>query len=87
MGKIINILGTEYTVKESGKNGASNNKVVEDAPILKSISNAVDRYKLIRVFLYESGLIGEEQNEELVNWFAIQFPKLERVFEELDIEE
>ena len=82
MGKTIDILGTEYAIKES-----SDSSVEEMSPFHKSISNAVKRYKVIRAFLYESGFTGEGQNEDMANWIAIQFPKLARAFEELDIEE
>ncbi|HJA90843.1 MAG TPA: hypothetical protein H9948_08655 [Candidatus Jeotgalibaca merdavium] len=42
------------------------------------------RHELIHVFLFESGL-GENsqwaQNEEMVDWFARQFPKLLKAFQ------
>ena len=54
---------------------------------------AVLRHELIHAFLYESGLDsssgsiggGWAENEEMVDWFAIQSPKIYKVFKELDI--
>ena len=52
------------------------------------------RHELIHAFLSESGLshssgkitnIGWAKNEEMVDFFAIQFPKIKKVFEELKI--
>ncbi len=49
------------------------------------------RHEVIHAFLYESGLYGSSadvnawsQNEEMVDWFALQFPKMLKVFEQLD---
>ena len=43
------------------------------------------RHELIHAFLYESGLAENSwaRNEEVVDWIAIQAPKLLRAFEEL----
>ena len=50
------------------------------------------RHEIIHAFLYESGLLGNSQmsehwalNEEMVDWFAIQTPKIYEVFKQLDI--
>ena len=52
------------------------------------------RHELIHAFLNESGLsdssgrvenIGWAKNEEMIDFFAIQFPKIKKVFEELNI--
>ncbi len=44
------------------------------------------RHELIHAFLYESGLdvCSFGQNEEMVDWIAIQFPKLLRAFRDAD---
>lgn len=55
--------------------------------------NKTLRHELIHAFLNESGLSdsastpahGWATNEEMVDWFAIQSPKIYKVFEELDI--
>ena len=50
------------------------------------------RHEIIHAFLYESGLRENSfksyswaENEEMVDWFAIQFPKLLKVYKELNI--
>lgn len=54
--------------------------------------NAILRHELIHAFLYESGLDASSStcgawaiNEEMVDWFAIQSPKIFKVFKELDL--
>ena len=49
------------------------------------------RHEVIHAFLYESGLWGSSTsveswatNEEMVDWFALQVPKMIKVFEQLD---
>ena len=52
------------------------------------------RHEIIHAFLNESGLqdnsgminnIGWARNEEMIDFFAIQFPKIKKVFDDLDI--
>ena len=53
------------------------------------------RHEIVHAFFDESGLRensacytgGWSQNEEMVDWIAIQFPKIFKVFQELDIME
>lgn len=59
---------------------------------LKEYENKVLRHEIIHAFLCESGLrensnrqIAWAENEEMVDWIAIQFPKIEKVFKELNI--
>lgn len=49
---------------------------------LPEYKKQVIRHELIHAFLHESGLDGESwaSNEELVDWIAIQFPKLRDAF-------
>lgn len=49
------------------------------------------RHEVLHAFLTESGLWGSSSgvecwalNEEMVDWFALQFPKILKVFEQLD---
>lgn len=49
------------------------------------------RHEIIHAFLNESGLMGSSatgvpwaMNEEMVDWFAIQLPKMIKVFKQLD---
>lgn len=50
------------------------------------------RHEVIHAYLMESGLDGSSngvdcwaRNEEMVDWFAIQFPKLMKTFRELGV--
>ena len=59
---------------------------------LKAYQNSVLRHEIIHAFLYESGLdtctscTGNwALNEEMVDWLAIQTPKIFKVFKELNI--
>lgn len=50
--------------------------------------NTVIRHELVHAFLYESGLnVNSDwaRNEEIVDWIALQAPKLNKLFEELNI--
>lgn len=58
---------------------------------LKELHRQTLRHELIHAFLYESGLRGSSHNcecwainEEMVDWIAIQFPKLMKTFKEVD---
>lgn len=54
---------------------------------LKEYQKSVIRHELIHAFLFESGLdVCSEwaKNEEMVDYFAIQFPKLLQAFKEVD---
>jgi hypothetical protein len=45
------------------------------------------RHELIHAFLFESGLdcCSWADKEEIVDWIAIQFPKLQNVFEQINV--
>lgn len=50
-------------------------------------TNKVKRHEIIHAFLFESGLAENSswaQNEEMVDFFAIQFPKLVKAFKDAD---
>ena len=56
------------------------------------MTNKVLRHEIIHAFLFESGLdcnsydsISWAENEEMVDWFAIQSPKIFKIFEEYGI--
>ena len=59
----------------------------------KEEEKGILRHELIHAFLSESGLSysslnyssGWAKNEEMVDFFAIQFPKIAKVFKELKI--
>jgi len=58
----------------------------------KKAERLVLRHEIIHAFLSESGLsdssgvigIGWAKNEEMVDWIAIQFPKILRIYREAD---
>ena len=55
---------------------------------LRYYQNKVLRHELIHAFLYESGLSVNSEwasNEEIVDWIAIQFPKLFEIFSKNNI--
>ena len=65
---------------------------VESKKDLKTYQKSVIRHEVTHAFLYESGLAENSSenkswatNEEMVDWFAIQSPKIFKVFQELDI--
>lgn len=58
---------------------------------LDEYKNKVLRHEIIHAFLYESGLWNNSgspeawgQDETITDWIAIQFPKMLKVFKELD---
>lgn len=70
-------------------------KVVPDARTcgdLDCLQKEVLRHEIMHAFFYESGLDGSSgsveswaTNEEMVDWFAIQSPKIFKVFQELGV--
>ena len=54
---------------------------------LPEYKKSVIRHELIHAFLYESGLDGSAYwavSEEMIDWLAIQFPKLLQAFKDAD---
>lgn len=53
--------------------------------------NKILRHEIIHAFFFESGLHENFEckswgiSETLIDWFAVQFPKMQKVFEELKI--
>ena len=59
---------------------------------LEAYTKQIIRHELIHAFLYESGLESNTsectawaKNEEMVDWLAIQSPKIFQAFKELDL--
>ena len=59
---------------------------------IKKVMNKILRHEIIHAFLYESGLdcnsnriYNWAENEEMVDWIAIQSPKIYKVFKELKL--
>lgn len=58
----------------------------------ENYKKSVLRHEIIHAFLYESGLDASSSfsgawavNEEMCDWIAIQFPKIAKVFQELNV--
>lgn len=67
----------------------SNRNSIKDLDVYRK---KVLRHEVIHAFLFESGLWNNSgnvtawgQSEEITDWFAIQSPKIMRVFEELEV--
>lgn len=59
---------------------------------LVDFKNKVMRHEILHAFLYESGLrensnntVAWAENEEMIDWFAIQIPKIAKTYKELNI--
>lgn len=91
----VNVLGTDYTIvlvsdaeseirvdNYESHRGDPHNKANLNKQIKKNI-----RHELIHAFLFESGLAESSPwalNEELVDWIAIQGPKLWKAWQEAE---
>lgn len=113
---MINILGTDYTIKYKSENEETRLKTnwgftdfytkeiyihddieeeTEDScKNLIIFKKKVLRHEIIHAFLFESGLHENSfntpswaENEEMIDWFAMQYPKLKKIYKELDIED
>ena len=80
-----------YTNRNIYINNCSNyNDLPTDAK-LRSI-NITIRHEVLHAFLAESGLLssgvynnGWAENEEMIDWFACQAPKIYKVYKELEV--
>jgi hypothetical protein len=105
--KVINVLGTDYTVYRAKENEDpilktssgytdpttktivvcdNENETTDEFKNLKYFEEKTTRHEVIHAFLYESGLSSSSdwaENEEVVDWIAIQFPKIAEVFKKL----
>lgn len=104
--RIINILGTEYTIlsKKYGEEDTDGETDFTAKQIFLREDNTysvndflelqkkVLRHEIVHAFMYESGLgfnwkheCESGHDETVVDWFAIQAPKIFKVFEQLEI--
>lgn len=62
-------------------------QTAETVKNIEEYQKKVTRHELIHAFLYESGLSVSSwaDNEEMIDWLAIQFPKINAAFEKLEI--
>lgn len=83
MSEKVNVLDTTYTInkiKEKDKFMIENN--------LCGYCDLIERHELIHAFLYECGLNDSSdwaRNEELIDWLAIQLPKINVLFEKAGV--
>lgn len=64
------------------------NLMLGDEVTKKTIQSESIRHEIIHAFMNESGLKGNSEwahNEELVDWIALQFPKILKVYEKLGV--
>jgi hypothetical protein len=47
------------------------------------LKNQVKRHEIVHAFFFESGLANYADNEQLVEWIALQFPKMLKAFREV----
>lgn len=59
---------------------------------IDKIKNKIIRHEIVHAFLFESGLdcnsndsYSWADNEEMVDWFAIQSPKILKIYKELEV--
>lgn len=83
---------TDYHTKEIYINDDIEKETDNSCKNLIDFKNKVLRHEILHAFLYESGLrensFGSSswaENEEMVDWFAIQFSKILKVYKELNI--
>lgn len=68
----------------------ANKRKDDDVLDFKEIQKRCLRHEIIHAFLFESGLGANfehsqyEHEETMVDWIAIQFPKLQKAFKEAD---
>lgn len=74
----------EFYSKELIINAEMNPKSGEEFANFKGFENKVIRHEIIHAFFHESGLVDYTADEDLVNWIALQFPKILKAFQKAD---
>ena len=84
---------TDFHTKEIYIHDDIEKETKESCKNLIDFKKKVLRHEILHAFLYESGMRENSfkcdawaENEEMVDWFAIQFPKILKVYKELKIE-
>ena len=82
----------DFVAKEIYIRDDINKETKDSCHKLEKFKSKVIRHEILHAFLYESGLRENTfksnawaENEEMVDWIAIQFPKLVKIYKELDI--
>lgn len=67
-------------------------RTIDSYKDIERYAKGVLRHEIIHGFLYESGLDGNSndikqwaRNEEMVDWMALQIPKIKKVYDELKL--
>lgn len=83
---------TDYHTKEIYVRDDIEKETEESCKNLKEFKNKVIRHEIVHAFLYESGLCENSYdihawatNEEMVDWFAMQSPKIFTLYKKLNI--
>lgn len=83
---------TDYYAKEIRVRDDIEKETEETCKNLKDFKNKVIRHEIVHAFLYESGLCENSynmmswaQNEEMVDWIAIQSPKIFALYKKLNV--
>ena len=74
----------ELYSKELIINAEMNSKSGEEFANFKGFENKVIRHEIIHAFFHESGLVDYTADEDLVNWIALEFPKILKAFQKAD---
>lgn len=94
--KIVNILGQDYILKyENTRTDAvlkhadgecrwyKKEIVIDDDLEPKEHKDFIIRHEILHAFLAESGLRRYREDEDIINWIAWNFEKIQKVFDEL----
>lgn len=71
----------DYSTKEIIVRGKDSDDNLGD---FTAFINKVMRHEIIHAYFYESGLYFD-QTERMVDWIAIQFPKISQLFDDIEI--
>lgn len=69
----------EKTIRVETDYNENDPNAIKDFDALKS---RVKRHEVIHAFLFESGLTKLAEDEQLVDWISVQFPKMLKTFQE-----
>ena len=82
----------DFNTKDIYINTDINKETEDSCKNSEYFKKKVIRHEILHAFLYESGLRENSsdirawaENEEMVDWFAIQSPKIFEIYKELDI--
>lgn len=81
--KLIGTSGyTELYIKEIVIEPATEGANVRYNSLISESNDKVLRHELVHAFLYESGLLAYSSDEKIVDWIAVQLPKMVKAMTE-----